>query len=172
MIGWIVIGACTGTGTVDSSTDSNTPDSPPSTPIIGVGDRSPSGIDHPIDWGCEASQWTYDFHTIGLSGGGSLRMVETDLPEGTPTDEVHPLLPAETDDEGWWTRFDLTLLVDDTDTWVPGATTNAGCEGQDLEALEVSWQLIVYEADGTTRADCAVWGAQPMWFEDSDCYIW
>jgi hypothetical protein len=175
MIWLSLVLACSGPTTTESASDSGTglgTDEPPEVPYVGLGPNSPEDVLDPIDWGCSADDWTYEFYTVGLSGGVDLRFAETDPQEPSPVDEVHPLLPAQSDPDGWWTHFTLTLLIEENEPAVLGATTNATCEGEDLEAREVSWQLIVYEADGTSRADCAVWGAHPLWFEDTDCYIW
>jgi len=164
--------ACTAGTTGDTGTPGTPPTAgPPDTPYVGVTEHSPDGVDHPIDWGCDFSGWTYDLYAVGVSASATLRMVETNR-FNDPTDETHTLVVADTDPAGWWTHFHLELLLDQGNAWVDGATTNAVCEGEDIEALEDSWQLIITTTDGSDRADCAVWGNQPMWFEDSDCYIW
>jgi hypothetical protein len=163
--------ACTGSTDDTGTPGDNSPDGPPTVPYVGVTERSPADIEHPISWTCDLRGWTYDFAVVGLSGEATLQLVETNTRFTDPTDELHALTPSDTDPDGWWTRYHLELLTDGEGTWVDGATTNAACEGSNVEALEMSWQLIVHDRDGD-RADCAVWGEHPLGFDDTDCYIW
>ena len=160
--------ACSGSTGDTGATDT---ESPPAVPYLGVTEHSPEDLAEPINWTCVLGTWTYEFAVVGVSGDATLHKVETNARFTNPTDELHSLTPSDIDPEGWWTRYNLELLTDPQDPWVDGATTNAACEGWDLEAKEVSWHLVVNDPQGE-RADCAVWGEQPMSFGDSDCYIW
>ncbi len=172
----LLVLACNGAGD-DTSTPTTPPTDtvdtggPPAQPRIDLGPHSPETVAHPIDWGCGKTAWTYSFHTVGVAGGAELHKVETNERLEDPTDETHPVAVAESDPEGWWSRLELDLTVDGDQAWVAGATTNAECENEELEGMDVSWHLVLHDTAGE-RADCAVWGADPMWFEDSDCYIW
>ena len=172
----LLVLACNGAGDDTSTptttrTDTDDTGGPPAQARLDLGAYSPDTVAHPIDWGCGKTAWDYTFHTVGVAGRAELHKVETNERIEDPTDETHPVPVVASDSDGWWSRLELYLTVDEASTWVAGATTNAECDNEDLEGMDVSWHLVLLDAAGE-RVDCAVWGADPMWFEDSDCYIW
>jgi len=112
-----------------------------------------------IGYNCDSESWWYDFYTIGWTGGGELFIFQTrDTP---PWDEYHPVPSYAFDEEtGHWDNLYVLLEeTDDAGAVEDGVSTLYDCNDDRESGL--TWHLVVFETDGTTQADCAVWGHDP-----------
>ncbi len=111
-----------------------------------------------IGYNCDTADWWYDVYTVGWTGGGQLAIYQVDV--SNPWDEIHDVRSYEFADGGHWDNLYLQLAqVDQPGDVVSGSTTLYECSSS--REASMTWHLVVYETDGTTDADCAVWGDDP-----------
>lgn len=110
-----------------------------------------------IGYNCDETNWWYDVYTVGWTGGGEIYAYQN---TASPWDEGHDIGSYAFADGGHWDNLYLILdRVSDPGDVVSNSTTLYQCNS-DREAT-LTWHLIVFETDGSTEADCAVWGAEP-----------
>ena len=122
-----------------------------------------------IEWGCDvdAATWTFTADTEGWTGGGRVYMaVDLDRIES------HRIYSVKADPDGAWDHLEMELAIQaDWRDYSSGSATGWRCG--DEEAL--SYQLLVYGAEGSAVGDCRTWGANPsLWLETeevNDCEV-
>jgi len=111
-----------------------------------------------LDWSCDVqdASWAFSANADAWTGGGTLWMARD-----ADRVEKHrvPSTAAAVDGSSDHLALNLSVVAD----WryqVSGSSTAWRCSDQDL----LSFQLAIYEADGSERADCRGWGADPeLW---------
>ncbi|MCP4810619.1 MAG: hypothetical protein GY913_33180 [Proteobacteria bacterium] len=111
-----------------------------------------------VGWNCDATDYWYDFYTVGWTGGGYLWIYQTG--STNPWNEEHTVPVLASSEKGHWDNLYLQVAITDDYTQVEdGVKTLYACDGSMETTL--TWLLEVYDTSGTTLADCAVWGDDP-----------
>ena len=123
-------------------------------------DASPLITD--VSWGCdvEASEWTFSVLTEHWTGGG-----RTFMARDVDTIEEHRVLSVGAQADGSADKLSLSLdIVADWRDAVDGTSTQWRCD--DLASL--SFMVTILTPDGSQRADCRAWGADPLLWEGTE----
>ena len=115
-----------------------------------------------VQWGCdlEESVWAFEMTTAQWTGGGRIFMAaEPDLVEEHRIRSTGAAADGSTDS----LSLELDIVADWRDA-VGGASTRWRCD--DEESL--TFLATVFTADGSSRGDCRVWGADPALWDETD----
>ena len=115
-----------------------------------------------LDYSCDSDdgQWAFQFQTSGWTGGGRVFMARS-----ADSIEQHKLFSAEAAANGDWDCLIETLSISEDWTLAQtGTSTRWLCSDLD----ELSFMVQVDTANGSSIADCAVWGANPGLWENVD----
>ena len=115
-----------------------------------------------LDYSCDPldDQWSFQFQTTGWTGGGRVFMARS-----KDSIEQHKLFSAEAAANGRWDCLIETLSISEDWTLAQtGTSTRWLCS----DLYELSFMVQVDSANGSSIADCAVWGANPDLWENVD----
>ena len=115
-----------------------------------------------LDYACDPvdDQWSFQFQTTGWTGGGRVFMARS-----AESIEQHKVFSAEAAADGSWDCLIETLSISEDWTLAQtGTSTRWLCSDQD----DLSFMVQIDTANGSSIADCAVWGANPDLWETVD----
>ena len=115
-----------------------------------------------LTWTCDAAaaSWSFQVNTTGWTGGGALWIAE----RGDRV-ERHGMSSVSAAADGSTDHLSLTLgSVADWRYAVEGSSTAWRCADQPA----LSFEIAVYTRDGSARADCRTWGADPSLWDRLD----
>ena len=137
-----------------------------SSPHTGTEDAGPfydgSPLITELSWGCtlEDSEWAFTVLTEHWTGGGRVFMARD-----VDSIEEHRIRSVGAQADGSADKLSLSLdIVADWRDAVAGASTQWRCD--DLASL--SFLVTIFTPDGSQRADCRTWGADPLLWDGTD----
>jgi hypothetical protein len=179
---WALIGAATMVAACDSGPSTDSKDTDADTDSgADTDDSSMMDDTDPVDvtpmWDvadwtdaitvdCGANSFTLEMRTMNWGYNASFYMGETRFTKDY--DEEHTFVDDENGpDETTYTVFNRTLTTDAAfGSATPDVNTVFNCADGDIDPasttdFQVTFAAVVYEADGTTLADCVVFGHDP-----------
>jgi len=119
-----------------------------------------------VGYACSSDneEWTYEVELIGWGSEVDLDIYQYE--GGYEWAESHVLDQGDSDPDGTWDKFDITLpMVYDWDDQVDSVNTLYTCDMEET----LTWMVTAFDMDGYF-ADCAVWGDDISVYASFGCW--